>query len=103
MTILVLSDLIFDVFTFLRRKELDMLQAVNRRFNDVILRKMTLLCLRHIRHGEIEPSAKLNQYLLAFEVDVLLGAFVLEFFLEAVFILVGTSRLLKVVFASVLS
>lgn len=36
-TVLALKDLIFDVFAFLSRKDLDMLQVVNRRFNDVIV------------------------------------------------------------------
>ncbi|KAH7698609.1 hypothetical protein AAVH_34295 [Aphelenchoides avenae] len=66
-TVLALNDLVFDVFIFLGRKELDMLQVVNRRFNDVIDSKMTLVCLRHLVCAEIVPSVEEQQFLLGFE------------------------------------
>jgi hypothetical protein len=68
--VLALNDVITDVFLFLNRKDLDMLQVVNARFNDIIVSKMTLVCLRQLASAEVEPSETEEQFLLVFKVKL---------------------------------
>ncbi|KAH7719090.1 hypothetical protein AAVH_13419 [Aphelenchoides avenae] len=53
-SVLAVSDLILDVFLFVRRKELDTLRIVSIRFNAVIETKMSMVCLRLLKSAKIQ-------------------------------------------------
>ncbi|KAH7709215.1 hypothetical protein AAVH_23505 [Aphelenchoides avenae] len=68
--VLAISDVIIDVFQFVRRQELDTLQIVSRRFNAVVEKKLTLVCLRQLKSAKVSRCSAENQFvLLMAEVD----------------------------------
>ncbi|KAH7709221.1 hypothetical protein AAVH_23511 [Aphelenchoides avenae] len=66
-SVVAISDLIIDVFQFLRRKELDRLQIVSRRFNAIIETKMTMVCLRLLKSAKILRSSAQRQFMLVMD------------------------------------
>ncbi|KAH7707531.1 hypothetical protein AAVH_25230 [Aphelenchoides avenae] len=69
-SILAVSDLIVDAFQFLCRQDLDMLQIVSRRFNAIVEKKLTLVCLRMLLSAKISRSTARRQFVLIMdEVD----------------------------------
>ncbi|KAH7707529.1 hypothetical protein AAVH_25228 [Aphelenchoides avenae] len=51
-----INDVIIDVFQFLRRRELDTLQVVSRRFDAIVQNNMSLVCLRQLKSAEMLRS-----------------------------------------------
>lgn len=56
--------MIIDVFHFLRRQELDRLQIVNLRFNMIVEKKLTLVCLRLLKSAKMARCSAENQFVL---------------------------------------
>ncbi|KAH7721309.1 hypothetical protein AAVH_11163 [Aphelenchoides avenae] len=63
-SVLAISDVIIDVFQFVRRQELDTLQIVSRRFNAIIEKKMGLVCLRMLISAKVSRCSAENQFVL---------------------------------------
>ncbi|KAH7706938.1 hypothetical protein AAVH_25834 [Aphelenchoides avenae] len=62
---LAISDVVIDVFQFLRRRDLDTLQIVSRRFNAIVKTKvLTLVCLRMLISAKILWRSVDNQFVL---------------------------------------
>ncbi|KAH7718488.1 hypothetical protein AAVH_14083 [Aphelenchoides avenae] len=63
-SVLAVSDTIIDVFQFLRRKELDTLQLLCKRFNAIVVKKLTMVCLRLLWSAKLSHSGVQRQFVL---------------------------------------
>ncbi|KAH7693755.1 hypothetical protein AAVH_39205 [Aphelenchoides avenae] len=66
-SVLAISDVIIDVFHFVRRKELDTLQIVSIRFNAIVEEKISRVCLRMLNSAKISRCSAENQFMLVMD------------------------------------
>lgn len=64
---LAIDEQIVDVFRFVRRKELDTLQIVSRRFNAIVENNLTVVCLRVLKSATISRCSAQRQFVLVMD------------------------------------
>ncbi|KAH7707534.1 hypothetical protein AAVH_25233 [Aphelenchoides avenae] len=62
--LILINDVVIDVFNCLSRKDLDTLQNVSRRFSAMVANNMTLVCLRLLMSASMSRSGDKRQFVL---------------------------------------